>query len=249
MSSHQLGNRRRSDQNYLLPGIIIFLVLILILIFFSNPLTGFVYNIKARIAHSVWKTTAELPPATTNATISALQADNDQLKQLLGNRPATDESKLAGIIMRPPETPYDMIVVDQGENQGIEVGNVAYGNTYVVLGKVSAVYPNNSVVTLFSSSGQQEEVLIGASSTPGTAKGQGGGNFSISVPRNADVTIGDAVIMSGADPILLGSVEKIDLTPTDSYATIYFKTPINISTLRYVQIRSHFTTATSTPSH
>lgn len=178
-------------------------------------------------------------PQNDQALISALQVENAQLKELLGRSSATPNSILATVLVRPPKSPYDTIIVDRGERDGIRMGMIAYGAPEYAIGRVTEAKERTALITLFSSSNQKETVLIGngASSTPALAEGRGGGNFYIKLPRNVEVNVGDAITWPDSELILLGTIEKIDADIGGTYADIYFKSPIDIHTLRYVQLK------------
>ena len=72
---------------------------------------------------------------------------------------------------------------------------------------------------------------------PVTVEGRGGGNFYIKIPKNIKVKIGDPVVWPSADTVLLGAVEIVDSGEGDAYSQVYFKSPINMNSLRYVQIQ------------
>jgi cell shape-determining protein MreC len=131
--------------------------------------------------------------------------------------------------------------VDAGESQGVKKDMVVFGELQYAIGRVTDVRTNSSVITLFSSSNQKETVIIGTStsgsSTEAIAEGRGGGNFYIKLPRNVEVAVGDPIVWPASSIVLLGAVEKVDADKGGTYAHIYFKSPINIQSLRYVQIK------------
>ena len=129
------------------------------------------------------------------------------------------------------------------------------------IGTVSSVSNYTSTVTLFSSAGQKIDGLINsplegakdasidtANSTttstkvkdslnPVTVEGRGGGNFYIKLPKNIKVKIGDPVVWPSAETVLLGTIEIVDSGEGEAYSQVYFKSPINMNSLRYVQIK------------
>lgn len=174
-----------------------------------------------------------------NALISALQSENDQLKSLLGRTVDKEQMILAAVLVRPPQTPYDSIIIDAGTNLGIIEGDIIYAKMNYAIGRVVSVSKKTSVITLFSSSGQKANVFIGTSTTSVTAEGRGGGNYYIKLPRNIEIAVGDPIVWPDIQTILLGTVEVVDTGNGDAYANIYFKSPVNINTLRYVQFKAH----------
>ena len=56
---------------------------------------------------------------------------------------------IAGIVARPPASPYDTLVLSAGSEEGVTLGMEAFGAGGVPLGVVSSVLANFSRVTLF----------------------------------------------------------------------------------------------------
>ena len=56
---------------------------------------------------------------------------------------------LAGVVARPPVSPYDTLVLAAGRVDGVEVGMEAFGAVGVPVGVVSSVLEDFSRVTLF----------------------------------------------------------------------------------------------------
>lgn len=165
-----------------------------------------------------------------------LQKENRELKEILGRRPSGKRLLLTRVLAQPNRSPYDILVVDKGEGDGIGIGDIAtaYGN--IALGAVERVYVSSSVVRLFSSPGEEIAAYIGEEGVPVSATGRGGGNFSVRVPKGISVNEGDPIVSDVALVPLLGIVGSVDATPSDSFQDILFQTPINIYTLKWVEI-------------
>lgn len=242
MSYLRLDNRRkRSNNGDIAKAIGLLIVLIVVFYIFSKPLTQAFRWTQSLIVETLMPSTTIVRSQDDAALIKTLQAENTQLQELLGRRSSSENSILAAVIVHPPKSPYDTLIIDAGAEQGITTNMVAYGADEFVIGRVTDVQKKTSVITLFSSSNQKESVLIGttttASSTTAIAEGRGGGNFYIKLPRNIEVSVGDPVIWPAAHLALLGVVEKVDADMGGTYEHIYFKSPVNIQSLRYVQLK------------
>lgn len=215
------------------------LVLLLVLsgigYFFGGPITNSYFAIR----RMVFSGNTEINQNAENAYILALQSENEHLKELLGRKTSEDEFSLAAVLVRPPQTPYDSLIIDAGNNMGLQVGDVIYAEMNFAIGRVVEVNSNTSVVSLFSSSNQKANVLLGSSTTSVTVEGRGGGNFYIKLPKNIELKQGDPVLWPDIETILLGSVDVVDSDDGDAYSHVYFKSPVNIYTLRYVQFKTH----------
>lgn len=164
----------------------------------------------------------------------ALEEENIKLRTILGGRVKTDEAILAEVIMRPPSSPYDTLVIDIGKQDGVALGDRVRTNGFIV-GEISRTLKNTSVVKLWSHSDNSLDVSIGDIFS-GRAEGQGGGSFRIRAPRDTTVSEGDAVLAPGLDGLLLGVVGEIARDAENPFADMYVKSPVNIRTIRFVEV-------------
>lgn len=174
------------------------------------------------------------------AKVTALESENEALKNFLNANDGLEAKRPSGstfaVTQRPPFTPYDTLTIKGGSVNGIQVGDLAFAGSDVLVGSVSAVFPNSSIVTLYSSSGQQQEVYVGTSSNSVISEGRGGGNFYIKVPSETKINVGDPVIWPSMQNILIGVVNKVDSNPGDAFSYILFKSLAPIYSIRYVEI-------------
>ncbi len=179
-------------------------------------------------------------PQYLNAKITALESENEGLKEFLnandGMNVKRPKGSLFSVAQRPPFSPYDSIVVNGGTDNGIQVDDLVFASADVLIGYVTAVFPRTSVVTLYSSSGQRQEVYVGTSSEAVASEGRGGGNFYIKVPSESKINVGDPVIWPSMQNILLGTVNKVDSVVGDAFAYVLFKSLVPIYSIRYVEI-------------
>jgi hypothetical protein len=96
--------------------------------------------------------------------------------------------------------------------------------------------PHSAKVSLFSTPGRKLSVVLGSSSITMEAVGIGGGNFNILVPIEIEVKEGDVITIPSITTNIFGIVEKVNFKETDSFQTVIFKSPVNISELKYVQV-------------
>ncbi len=168
-----------------------------------------------------------------------LQRENSDLRQVLSLTKNSQKFVLGQIIARPNQTPYDILLVDIGsQNHFVKVGDkvVASGQT-VLLGEVAEVYGGSKAkVKLYSSYGSQIAINISRLNLAAVAKGLGGGNFSISLPKGVGVKVGDIIESPSGEKLILGQVGKIEETATNPYLRVLFKIPVNIYELQWVMI-------------
>ncbi|MDE2173396.1 MAG: rod shape-determining protein MreC [Patescibacteria group bacterium] len=161
-----------------------------------------------------------------------------------------DSGILAGVLARPPESPYDTLVLAAGKRTGAMRGMEAYGAGGVPLGIVTDVLDDFSRVTLFSAPGILTYGWVGTHATiPVTITGAGAGTMNASVPRSAGIVAGDSVFVPGPGMLPIGSVSRVDSDPSSPSVTLRILPLLNPFSVTWVVIRNVGTSlvATSTP--
>jgi cell shape-determining protein MreC len=170
----------------------------------------------------------------SKSTIARLVAENEELRALLSD--SEEERILAGVVARPPFVPYDLLVLDKGERDGIEVGAPVYVRENHVIGAVSRVFEKNSLVTLFSSAGAETTVYLYGANIFAYAYGEGGGVIRISVPQGIPLKEGDPVVLPSVHASDLGVVDRIVSLPAEPEQNAYVTFPISIQSIRLVSV-------------
>lgn len=168
-----------------------------------------------------------------NKTLAAQVAD---LKKLLGTRSEAPPAVLAGVLARPPESPYDTLVIDQGSHSSVMPGALVRGPGGVPVGKVSSVTAASARVVLFSAPGTATDGWAGEDRVPLTIHGAGAGAFLASVPKDAELSVGDTVYVAGEGAAPIGTVVRIDSDPSASAATLYIAPFLNPFSLTWVLV-------------
>jgi cell shape-determining protein MreC len=168
-----------------------------------------------------------------NRTLSAKVAD---LTALLGSRTEAPPGIVAAVLARPPVSPYDELVLDAGEAEGVREGAAVYGNGGVPLGIVASVTAHAARVALYSAPGRETPALAGAARVPFTLVGAGAGAFTASVPRDAGVAVGDALYAGGAGSIPIGTVAAVDSDPSSPSAAIRIDPVANPFSITWVTV-------------
>ena len=176
--------------------------------------------------------------AKKNLTLAALEdlaIENQEFKEL-GGRQLDQAFVLATIISRPPISPYDTFVIDAGSEEGITVGNIVLIEENSAIGEVASVAKNSAVVSLYSTPDRETMVAVGLERAEAPARGRGGGNFELRMPKGVVVEIDDVIVLPSINHRLLGLISKIEISPNDPFQTILFSLPINLNNLRFVMI-------------
>ncbi len=153
--------------------------------------------------------------------------------ELIG-RKQTQNTVVVAVLTHPPQTPYDIIIIDAGSLDSINVDARVFLPEGPYLGKVLEVFSNKAKVKLLSSSGEETDAILERGSVPVKLVGTGGGNFKFALPQNIAVENGDRIISSDISGNLMAVVGKVNVSPTDSFKEVLAHSPVNIFSLRFV---------------
>ena len=166
----------------------------------------------------------------------SLLDENNKLKEILGRKDEKSILVLAGILSKPDQNPYDVLVIDAGEDKGIAVGDTVFALGNIPIGRVNTVYSNTAKVVLFSSPGEKTNVAISGRDIFIEMIGRGGGNFEMSLLRDIPLEKGAVVVLPGINSYVVGIVEKIISNPRDSLQKALLISPVNIQGLKFVEV-------------
>lgn len=164
----------------------------------------------------------------------ALADENTELKKMLG-RSTSHTSIVASVLERPPVSPYDTLLIDAGESEGVALGDSVVSGPFRI-GTVESVFGHSAKVKLLSSPGETTNVLIGSTKIVAEAIGKGGGNFEADIPRDISVSVGDVVSLPGLFGSHTGVVDAVTVRPTDTLQSISFRLPLNLFELSLVEV-------------
>lgn len=168
--------------------------------------------------------------------LAVARARITDLERLVGADEAADPGIPAGVLVRPPVTPYDMLVVDAGAREGVRVGAGVYGPGGAPVGTIALVSPENAHVSFFSAAGRVTEGWLGEARTPITLTGAGAGAFYATASKDAAIAIGTNVYVPGPGALPIGTVERVDTNPSTPVATVYVRPLVNPFTVTWVTI-------------
>ncbi len=170
----------------------------------------------------------------SSVTQQRLLEENNRLRQLLG---ATHESRIAAaVIARPGELPYDVLQIDRGSNQGVEVGAPVFIGTDIVLGLVVHTAPNYSFVELITTAGFEATAFIAGPNVVVTMEGVGGGVARVRVPQGVSLAVGNLVYLPSVEPGIFGRISHVENQPTQPEQYGYISPDIPVSSLYQVTV-------------
>ncbi len=173
----------------------------------------------------------ELELTTANLTLSTGRS----LSEILGRERRPGEV-IASVLTRPPQSPYDLFVIDAGSNENIVLGARVSLPEGPSVGTITDVLPSSAKVKLFSSPDEKTEAVLERGNSPVMLEGRGAGAFRIVVPREIAVEAGDRILSADTLGSLLAVVEEVRVEPTDAFKEILARSSINIFSLRFVSI-------------
>ncbi len=168
------------------------------------------------------------------ATIERLTKENEEFRVLLGDD--KKERIAAGVIARPPFSPYDSFVLDRGTVDGVTEGAIVYHTSDYAIGYVRHAYAKSSVVALFSSPGIESTVYVYGPDIYATAYGEGGGVIRISVPQGINLVEGNVVVLPTLDTGILGTIGSVTSIPTQPEQHAYLSFPVSMQSIRIVGV-------------
>ena len=162
--------------------------------------------------------------------------ENIKLKEILRREDLSRDLVLAVILSKPNRSPYDTLILDVGVSHGIKVDDVVFAYGDIPIGKVVEVFNNSSKVILFSTSGELTNALISGTDTYFDLRGRGGGNFEMVLPRDFELEVDTDVLLPDINPLVVAKVQAIISDPRDPYKKALLSSPVNIQSLRLVQV-------------
>lgn len=238
---------------------LVFVCLVLLVRVFAPNFFWYVFAPVFQTTNGFAEETHLLLSGFTNATVNAkrneeLQEKNEtlanenkmltqkvaDLSALLGESGGSSARSgiLADVVSRPPESPYDTLVLASGSSEGISSGMEVFGSSGTPLGVVSSVLAHFSQVTLFSAPGMTTNGWVGHANTPLVIVGVGAGALQASISRSANVAVDDIVSVPGPGSVPLGRVARIDSDPSSPGVTLHIVSLSNLFSTTRVLVRA-----------
>jgi rod shape-determining protein MreC len=133
--------------------------------------------------------------------LRAAELENDELRTRLEMK--KDNFLSAAVLLSPPRTPYDTLIIDRGEYDGVVRGSRIILSDRVALGIVENVSVNQSTVKLLSAPGSRTEAVVERTGAIVELEGVGGGNFRLELPLGSDIVKSDLLVLPGLPRIYL----------------------------------------------
>lgn len=168
--------------------------------------------------------------------VAIVEKENQELKNILGRLPDGKKVVLSRVLSRPQATPYDTLIIDQGATGGISVGDTVLADGVYAIGRVVEVADNKSTVSLFSTPEEETPATLANANLAVTLVGRGGGNFTLTLPRDIEIIPDEYVVTFDGRAYVVGEVLKELSDPRDPVKTIVLRSPANFWHLSWVQV-------------
>lgn len=169
------------------------------------------------------------------AVLQALRKENDELRSSFDMQ--RHGRILAGVILRPNETPYDTLLIDRGFSDGVIENSVVYSGD-VAIGIVAQTFPRSSLVELFTTPGMRSTVYVFGPDTFSHAVGMGGGILRIGIPQGLSLGNNDPVVLPSVSPGIIGLVQHIESDESNPEQFGFVSSDVSIASLRLVSVDS-----------
>lgn len=168
-----------------------------------------------------------------------LKDENNNLKKLLGVISNPSDFVLSSILVKPSYSPYDTLIIDVGQNEGILEESKVYANGIIPIGVVREVYNKTSLVELYSNPGKVTSGIIEGMNITIDLVGRGGGNFEMAVPFELIITNGTKITLPGIDSEIIAIVKEEISEPTDPIKKVILHAPVNIQNEKWVEVKKN----------
>lgn len=168
--------------------------------------------------------------------LQMVRDENADLRTELSYIKDPQEVIFGRVLAKPSRSLYNSIIIDQGSRDGVLVGQIVVTQGFLGLGTVTSVDTTTATIALFSGPQFNDELVMKNQNITVPAKGKGGGNFEIHIPREIEVVDGDILALPQYPTIVAGVVKSIIFDPRDPFQTVLARTPVNIQELNFVEV-------------
>lgn len=182
--------------------------------------------------------------AKQSAELAELRGENAELKKQLGYVEKTKQKTiLAEVIGKETSNTEQTFILNRGEDQGVKANQPVIVGEGILVGKITKVDKNTSVVRLINDSQSKiAATILNHDKSLGVLEGGYGISLRLNlIPRDEVIKVGDQVITSGLEltmpgGLLVGSVAVVENEPYKPFQQAVLTSSANLSKLHYVTI-------------
>lgn len=159
-----------------------------------------------------------------NINLRNVAGDLSRMRATLGYALTSElPTSLSGIVMLDTAGPFKSMVLDRGEESGVEI-NDAVVNPEGLIGRVILTTPELSKVQLVIDAKSAVGVRIERTHRQGVLKGDGAGGLDLTrVPALADVVPGDRIVTAGIDGVYPPGIPVATVTEVSEGSDLFTK--------------------------
>jgi cell shape-determining protein MreC len=143
---------------------------------------------------------------------------------------------LGAVLMRPPISFYDELIIDLGLKDGISINDLVYAPGNILIGKVVEELDETSKVLLITSPDQKYEAIVGQEKAIISLYGVGGSGMVAEVPQGLSVEVGDIVSIPSIDNKVVGFIKSKEEDPALPFKKLFISSGANIYNLAFVLV-------------
>jgi rod shape-determining protein MreC len=171
------------------------------------------------------------------AVLESVKYENGKLREELQMKPEGKFLTVA-ITARSPQIPLDTLLLNEGTEAGINLGDSVLAGGRTFIGKIAKVSWNTSIVSLNSFADSVSYGYVARTNEPIELKGAGGG-LEARVPIDFDITVGDKIMSGGSVDCLIAVVGAIEEDRSSGFRNVLLSMPVPVSKINFVFIRSN----------
>ncbi len=179
------------------------------------------------------------PSSSFGNELAALQEENASLRVRLFDQSLFATSTVE-VYSDYPLNSKQEISIAAGSNQGVKQGDIVTWGSNVLIGKVTAVLSNSSVVSTIFDPSWQMAVRIGSSQIDGLLNGGNSPTVTL-IPQDGQINVGDMVVTAtNGFPygLEVGVIKDVSTTTNSVFREASLQTEVNIPDLRYVTVHN-----------
>ncbi len=169
--------------------------------------------------------------------IKNIKQENETLKNFINKNRGESKNIRAGVKFGGGYIFSDSFFIDSGKEKGIKVGDIAVSADNVLIGAISVVGNAWSEVQPFSQIGKKITIKAGLEKTAlFEGHGIGMGEISATLPRSANISVGESAWWGENQQYLVGLVDTIENRDSNNMNTLIIKNPYPLKNLTDVVI-------------
>jgi rod shape-determining protein MreC len=219
-----------------------------------QPLQQFTYTVFASSSPSLTsEQKLHQQVVSLEQQVTQLKSDNNALRDQFSNTTDSQKNLLPAHIIGMPRfipgiSQPETIIIDQGLNQGVKNGTVVVIKN-ILVGKVTSVQPNLSVVSLITNSAISLTAMTLKTNALGIVQGKSNGKVDFeNVILSDKLEVKDVVVTKGdmnakgegfPPQLMIGTITAVDKNPSALFQSAALQQPFDITHVSLVFLIPH----------